>query len=410
MNGAMATAGGHTSMTTPKRTPAEIVASAMPTSAARRLAVNHAFLITCLISTTLAVVVLAVLLISIAIQGGHWLLAADRVAAFNAARSIPGPFDSFGNLSLYLGGGLLSLLALMLFVPLPKRVMRLCQTVFFLALALSLWGLWGFLRTEFFTEYASRFPNKAGIRAPLWGSIWVCAICGLVALPTGIATAIYLEEFAPKNRFTNFIRLNISNLSGVPSIVYGIIGLTAFSRLFSIFGTARDTPGFELGTPEDWFYFRLPFGSGVLAGGLTLMLVVLPIVIISSQEALRAVPGSLRQGALAMGSTRWQMVWRMTLPASIPTIMTGAILSMSRAIGEAAPLLVLGVPLFMRRTPENLMSEFTVLPLQIYRWASDPREDFRDLAASGIIVLLVVLLSFNAVAIFIRQKLQKPLQ
>ncbi|MBM4113539.1 MAG: phosphate ABC transporter permease PstA, partial [Phycisphaerae bacterium] len=246
--------------------------------------------------------------------------------------------------------------------------------------------------------------------APLWGSIWVCGICGLVALPTGVATAIYLEEFAPKNRLTNFIRLNISNLSGVPSIVYGIIGLTAFARLFNIFGTNRDAPGLQLGTPDDWYYFRLPLGSGVLAGGLTLMLVVLPIVIISSQEAIRAVPNSLRQGALAMGSTRWQMVWRMTLPASIPTIMTGAILAMSRAIGEAAPLLVLGVPLFMRRTPENLMSEFTVLPLQIYRWAADPRQDFRDLAASGIIVLLVVLLSFNAIAIFIRQKLQKQLQ
>jgi len=402
--------GSVTRLSPPRRTPAEIVASAAPKSAARRVAVNRAFLITCLVCTTLAVLVLVVLLISIAFTGGHWLMAVDRVAAFDSAWSIPGPFGSLGNVAAFVGAGLVALLSILLFAPLKLSLRRVVLSVFLVALALSCWGLWGFIRTDFFTEFASRFPHKAGIRAPLWGSIWVCAICGIVALPIGIATAIYLEEFAPKNRLTNFIRLNISNLSGVPSIVYGIIGLTAFARLFSIFGTARDQPGFEFGTPEQWFYLRLPFGSGVLAGGLTLMLVVLPIVIISSQEALRAVPGTLRQGALAMGSTRWQMVWRMTLPASIPSIMTGAILAMSRAIGEAAPLLVLGVPLFMRRTPENLMSDFTVLPLQIYRWAADPRQDFRDLAASGIIVLLVVLLSFNAIAIFIRQKLQKQLQ
>jgi len=410
MKPALAMPGGGSSPETVRRTPAEIVAASPRASAAKRAAVNRAFLVICLVCTSLAVVVLAVLILSIVLKGSHWLLAADRVAAFNAARSIPGPFGSFANASLLMGGGLVALLAALLFVPMPTRLLRIGQIVLALGSVLAIWSLWGFLRTDFFTEYASRFPDKAGIRAPLWGSIWVCAICGIVALPTGVATAIYLEEFAPKNRFTNFIRLNISNLSGVPSIVYGIIGLTAFARLFNIFGTSRDTPGFELGTPDNWFYLRVPFGAGVLAGGLTLMLVVLPIVIISSQEAIRAVPNSLRQGALAMGSTRWQMVWRMTLPASIPTIMTGAILATSRAIGEAAPLLVLGVPLFMRRTPENLMSEFTVLPLQIYRWAADPREDFRDLAAAGIIVLLVVLLSFNAIAIFIRQKLQKPLQ
>lgn len=410
MNPVLAPAGAGSLAMPQRRTPAQIVAASTPTSALRRNAVNRAFLAVCLVSTTLAVVLLAVLILTIAMQGAHWLLIAERVAAFDATRSVPGPFGSFANSALWIGTGLVMLLAALLFVPMSRRIMRAGQILLALGLLLSLWSLWGFVRTDFFTEYASRFPGKAGIRAPLWGSIWVCAICGLVALPTGIATAIYLEEFAPKNRLTNFIRLNISNLSGVPSIVYGIIGLTAFARLFSIFGTSRDTPGFEFGTAENWYHLRLPFGSGVLAGGLTLMLVVLPIVIISSQEAIRAVPNSLRQGALAMGSTRWQMVWRMTLPASVPTIMTGAILAMSRAIGEAAPLLVLGVPLFMRSTPENLMSEFTVLPLQIYRWASYPQQDFRDLAASGIIVLLVVLLSFNAIAIFIRQKLQKPLQ
>ncbi|MBX3355979.1 MAG: phosphate ABC transporter permease PstA [Phycisphaeraceae bacterium] len=392
-----------------RRTAAQILDAAVPTSLAARNNLNRAFLVICLFCTTVAIIVLSLLLISITIQGGHWLLEAEKVAAFNTAWSLPGPFESFGNATLYLGAGLAALLGVMLFVPLPRPVLRTGQIIFALLFVWAAWNLWGYLRWDFFTSYASRFPAQAGIRAPLWGSIWVCAICGLVALPTGVATAIYLEEFAPKNRLTNFIRLNISNLSGVPSIVYGIIGLTAFARLFNIFGTARDKPGFEFGTPDSWFYIRLPFGSGVLAGGLTLMLVILPIVIIASQEAIRAVPNSLRQGALAMGSTRWQMVWRMTLPASIPSIMTGAILAMSRAIGEAAPLLVLGVPLFLRRTPENLMSEFTVLPLQIYRWAADPRVDFRDLAAAGIVVLLVVLLTFNALAIFIRTKLQKPL-
>ena len=160
---------------------------------------------------------------------------------------------------------------------------------------------------------------------------------------------------------------------------------------------------------DSWWSVSLPFGSSVLAGGLTLMLVILPVVIISSQEALRAVPSSLRQGALALGSTRWQMVREMTLPAAIPGIMTGAILAMSRAIGEAAPLLVLGGFLLVFAVPENLMSDFTVLPLQIYNWAGRPQTSFHALAAGAIIVQLVVLLVFNGIAVFIRQKLQKNL-
>ena len=161
---------------------------------------------------------------------------------------------------------------------------------------------------------------------------------------------------------------------------------------------------------RSWYYFQLPLGKGVLAGGLTLMLVILPIVIISSVEALRAVPNSLRQASLAMGATHWQTVRQVTLPASIPMIMTGSILAMSRAIGEAAPILVLGVALFITRTPQNLMDQFTILPMQVYNWAGRPGESFQALAASGIIILLVVLLTFNLVAILIRQRLQKPLQ
>ncbi len=378
---------------------------------------------------------------------------------------------------------------------------------------------WSTLSWHFLDSFASRKPADSGIKGPLWGSVWVCILCAITALPLGIGTATYLEEFAPKNRVTGFINLNIMNLAGVPSIVYGIIGLTAFARMFGGFGSAADpsvlvgyayyneyesvdgevlrapvttivrgttveTTGVQaalarwdvwiahpapagplidgsmvevLSTDEQgnehwrgavariaevkpttqdtelaaqtvyvtaaaaatataqsrdasWWSISLPFGSSVLAGGLTLMLVILPVVIISTQEALRAVPSSLRQGALALGSTRWQMVREMTLPAAIPGIMTGAILAMSRAIGEAAPILVLGGFLLVFAVPENLMSDFTVLPLQIYNWAGRPQASFHALAAAAIIVQLIVLLAFNGLAVFIRQKLQKDLQ
>lgn len=263
------------------------------------------------------------------------------------------------------------------------------------------------LNWNFITSFASRKPAQAGIIAPLMGSIWVCTICAIVAIPVGIATAIYLEEYARRSKLRGFIQLNISNLSGVPSIVYGILALAAFGRCFGAF-TADET--LSIGNPESLFYLQLPFGRSVLAGGLTLALVILPIMIIAAQEALRAVPASLRQAALALGSTKWQVVWRVTLPAALPTMMTGAILSMSRAIGEAAPLLVVGGVLLLFSVPENLMSDFTVLPLQIYNWAGRPQTDFHKIAAAAIIVQLGVLLAFNAIAILIRQKLQRPLQ
>ena len=263
------------------------------------------------------------------------------------------------------------------------------------------------LNWNFITAFASRKPAQAGIIAPLMGSIWVCTICALVAIPVGISTAVYLEEYARRSKIKGFIQLNISNLSGVPSIVYGILALAAFGRCFGAF--EADNP-LSLGNPDSFFYIQLPFGRGVLAGGLTLALVILPIMIIAAQEALRAVPSSLRQAAFALGSTRWQVVWRVTLPAALPTMMTGAILSMSRAIGEAAPLLVVGGVLLLFSVPENLMSDFTVLPLQIYNWAGRPQTDFHKIAAAAIIVQLVVLLAFNAIAILIRQKLQRPLQ
>ena len=329
-----------------------------PISTGRRMLTNRGFLSVCLLVTTLSVVILSVLIVSIASKGLPWLF---DVAAFKAS------FADGGN---GMGG----------------------------------WRDW--FRTAFFTDFASRRAKDAGIRAPLVGSIWATAICAAVALPIGVSTAIYLEEFAPRSRFRRFIETNIRNLAGVPSIVYGSLGLTAFSRMFGVFGT--DKP-IAIGDPETFFYFSLPFGQSVLSGGLTLMLVILPIIIIASQEAFRAVPNSLRDASLALGATKWQTVFNVTLPASLPMIMTGAILAISRAIGEAAPLLVLGVPLFITTTPDNLMSDFTVLPFQIFNWAGRPQEDFRGLAAAAILVLLAVLLTFNGVAVFIRQKLHRPL-
>lgn len=270
-----------------------------------------------------------------------------------------------------------------------------------------------YLDLSFLQDVPSRRPEKAGIGPALWGSIWVCVVCTLTALPLGVSTAIFLEEFRPRRRFEQkihgFLQLNITNLAGVPSIVYGILGLTVFVQFFGLLGNVNE-PGFALGTREDWYYFQLPLGRGVMAGGLTLALVILPITIIASQEALRAVPSSLREGALAAGATKWQMIWHMTLPAAVPGIMTGSILAISRAIGEAAPLLVIAGVVYITFTPQHLMDEFTVMPLQIYNWAGLPNKDFHKVAATGILVLLAVLLTFNAVAVFIRQKFQKPLQ
>jgi len=266
---------------------------------------------------------------------------------------------------------------------------------------------------NFLTNPPSRKPKEAGFMPAMWGSVWLCVVCAVAALPLGIGAAVFLEEYKPRGfvmrRLHAFIEVNIRNLAGVPSIVYGVLGLTVFVQMFGFFGSPL-TPTLSFGDPEKWYYLQLPFGRGVLAGGLTLMLVVLPIVIISTQEALRAVPDSLRQGALAVGATKWQMISKMTLPAAVPGIMTGSILAMSRAIGEAAPVLVICGIVYIRFAPMNLMSDFTAMPLQIYRWASDPRDDFHAVAATGILVLLAILMVFNITAVVIRQKFQKPLQ
>ena len=447
-----------------------------------------------------------------------------------------------------------------------------------LLLSILTQGLSG-LNLDFLTQGNSSTPEEAGVRISLVGSIIVVAICGLAAIPLGVGTAILVEEYRPRHpvllRLHGFIETNIRNLAGVPSIVYGILGASAFAMMFGLFGpmgqsnfaigqdwydlyvaedkhtyviprdgsaandpeslpadpalvmyTSMDldekAPALTWITEEDvepirkriqkemadftkklksevaatkeggkpridlakaqaiadatieagtwesdpaefrenliaaiqaidgtgfkdritaqnraiavgvdaeysyrvpntmmigkqpvrvdqkyWYYLSLPFGRGVLTGGLTLMLVILPIVIVASQEALRAVPGSYRQGALALGATKWQSINKTALPAAIPGIGTGTILAISRAIGEAAPLLAIGGVGYVTTTPSNLMDRFSALPLNIYKWSGEPDTDFQTVAAAGIIVLLVVLLSFNALAIYIRQRASK---
>jgi phosphate transport system permease protein len=243
----------------------------------------------------------------------------------------------------------------------------------------------GKLDWDFITSFPSRFPERAGIQAALLGSIYVVAIAGFLAFTLGVGAAIYLEEYATRNWFARVVQTNIANLAGVPSIVYGILGLEIFVR-------------------------SLGLGKSVLAGGLTLALLVLPIVIIAAEEAIRAVPPSIREGGYALGATRWQTIWHLVLPQAFPGVLTGVILAVSRAIGETAPLIVMGALTFVPFSPDGLFSRFTVLPIQIFNWVSRPQEGFHEAAAAGIIVLLVLLLSMNAVAIFLRNKFQKRLE
>lgn len=241
---------------------------------------------------------------------------------------------------------------------------------------------WGWLDWQFITSYASSDPEIAGILAPLVGTAWVIVTTAVLAIPIGVGTAVYLEEFAGESRFSRLVQLNIANLAGVPSIIYGILGLGVFVLLLGL-------------------------GRVVLAGGLTLTLLVLPIVIIASQEAIRAVPPSYRQAAYAMGATRWQVIKTVVLPQSIPGIMSGVILALSRAIGEAAPILMISGIVFITYVPTSPTSSFSVLPLQILIWVQQPQSDFKSIAAAAIICLLIMLLSMNAIAIWIRNKYQR---
>jgi phosphate transport system permease protein len=254
------------------------------------------------------------------------------------------------------------------------------------ALATLVWDLVsdgaGTLSWQFITGFASRRASQAGIWHALTGSIVVIAVTGLIAVPIGVAAAIYLEEYGGRSLVARLIELNITNLAAVPSIIYGLLGLGLFVRAMGM-------------------------GRSVLAGASTLALLVLPVVILSTREALRAVPPSLREGSYALGATRWQTIWHQVLPVATPGILTGMILALSRAIGEAAPLITIGAVTFLTFAPDSLWSPFTVLPIQIFNWVSRPQTEFHATAAAAILVLLVLLLSMNAAAIWLRDRFQK---
>jgi phosphate transport system permease protein len=386
-----------------------------------------------------------------------------------------------------------------------KRRQRLSRRFYLLCIAIALLSvvilvvllvsIWVQGQSRLTTDLLTRSHSELNIeRSGMWpaiiGSLFVCGICAVAALPLGVGTAVFLEEFQPKSTplrwLHGFVQLNISNLAGVPSIVYGLLGLTLFVYMFNIFGQIKvnESSGWEImgakhyyqvltletgnvvflpqqdrsqptitveepfvaldedgneveisiwtpGTPKpkdpevrrktvregaiggtitrkSWYYFRLPFHKSFLAGGLTLALVILPIIIISSQEALRSVSPSLREASFGLGATTWQTVRDVTLPTAIPGIMTGSILAMGRAIGEAAPILVvLGASVSKATAPQHLMDTAATMPVLIFNWAGRQQDEFKELAAAAIIVLLIVLLLLNSTAILIRHKVQK---
>lgn len=252
------------------------------------------------------------------------------------------------------------------------------------------------LTPAFITTPQSSEPELAGVRTAILGSLWVIAITIAFSFPIGVGAAIYLEEYAQPNRINSLIQTNINNLAGVPSIIYGMLGLAIFVRVMEGF-----TSGAALGLMDD---STTANGRTILSAGFTLGLLILPIIIINAQEAIRAVPGSLRQASLGLGATKWQTIWHHVLPNALPGILTGAILSMSRAIGETAPLVVVGASTFITVDPSGPFSKFTVLPIQIYQWTSRPQAEFRNIAAAAILVLLVLLLTLNATAVYLRNR------
>ena len=255
-----------------------------------------------------------------------------------------------------------------------------------IALATLIWTIldsgWARLMADpaaFLTNYVSRLPARAGIRAALVGSAYLMVLTALFCFPVGVGAAIYLEEFSPRNRVTNFVEANIANLAGVPSVVYGLLGLGIFAR-----------------------FLRL--GPSLLAGALTLAVMSLPVIIVAARESIRAVPESVRLGAYALGATKWQTVRSQVLPPAMPGTLTGTILALSRAIGETAPLLVIGLPIVIFSMPNDLRDPVSALPLLIFDWTSRPQPAFAEAAAAASIVLLALLLAMNAVAIFLRNR------
>ncbi|MGC1306768.1 MAG: phosphate ABC transporter permease PstA [Phormidesmis sp.] len=243
----------------------------------------------------------------------------------------------------------------------------------------------GTLNADFLQNLPSRKAERAGIGPALIGTIWLMVVVAAVSFPIGVGAGIFLEEFSSDNWFTRIVEINIGNLAGVPSIIYGLLGLAVFVRVFE----------------------PITGGRSVLSGALTLSLLILPVIIVATREALRAVPSSMRLAGYALGATRWQVIWSHVLPSAMPGILTGVILSLSRAIGETAPLIAVGAAVYISFSPEGLQSQFSALPIQIYNWVGRPQEEFHALAASGIIVLMSVLLLMNAIAIYLRNRFQK---
>ncbi len=240
----------------------------------------------------------------------------------------------------------------------------------------------GRLSWQFLTSYPSRNAANAGILPALAGTIYVISLTALLAIPVGVAAAIHLEEYGSRGRFARLIEINISNLAGVPSIIYGLLGLGLFVRMMGM-------------------------GRSVMAGASILALLILPVVILTTREALRAVPKSMREASYALGATKWQTIWHQVLPAAAPGILTGLILALSRAIGETAPLITIGALTYVPFVPTDIWSPFTVLPIQIFNWVSRPQTAFHANAAAGIIVLLALLLTMNAAAVWLRDRFQK---
>lgn len=240
----------------------------------------------------------------------------------------------------------------------------------------------GRLSWSFLVNIASRHAEDAGVYHALMGSIWVILLTAALALPVGVAAAIYLEEYGTRSRIARFIELNIANLAAVPSIIYGLLGLGLFVRLMHM-------------------------GQSVMAGAATLALLALPVVILSTREALRTVPSSIREGSYALGATKWQTIWNQVLPMALPGVLTGLILALSRAIGETAPLITIGALTYIPFAPDSVWSKFTVLPIQVFNWVSRPQAEFKANAAAGILVLLALLLSMNAIAIIVRDRQQR---
>lgn len=241
------------------------------------------------------------------------------------------------------------------------------------------------LSWQFLTSFPSRIPEQAGILSAWVGTLWIVIGSALLTVPLGIMAGIYLEEYGGKGRLTRWLEINITNLAGVPSIIYGLLGLGLFVR-------------------------TLQMGRSVLAGAATLALLVLPIVILATREAIRAVPSSIRESSYALGATRWQTIWHQVLPASAPGVLTGVILALSRAIGETAPLIMIGALTYVAFLPDGIHDPFTVLPIQIFNWVSRPQQAFLINAAAGIVVLLVITLAMNGVAIWLRQRYQQRIR